>query len=369
MKHLIILAGGLAAAGQPLCAQGSDTSDLLQISGEALATYGNTHYSDSDYFAGLTLKANGQIDLGEARLTYRGELLLRSDHDDLPPDIDDIGNIEVALDMNAFGTFGYSTYNRCTGMGFPWTDGDVGNLGSVNIHPWVAATWRCAGGSDVIVAAGTVIDSNDYFFYHNSVGAVTVDLWWDPDKDYGSYSGANALTINGDEPPSFEGLISWDAGPVVLRAGGTNLGDRTAGLDVPLLDHSLTVSYDYQFLNSKPSAAVGQIFGALWQPEGMGPFRSARITYYLVRPEDDASTHNYIIDIRFGGPKWELGLGADGQGDLAAEGSYHLSKSLSLVAGWDNGFDAGDGWSGAYSPATSVPARGNSYEVGLKYTF
>lgn len=371
MKYLMPAAVAALAFAHAVKAEDANSllglpkSEALTISGEIIATYGNTTYSGKPWTEIMTLKAEGKRDLEGATFHYKGSLYLRSDHHELPIDVNDIADVELSLDLHEWGEFGYSTYTRCTGMGFPWTDGDVGNLGSVNIHPWVPGTWRCVGGTVVILAAGpTSVNAADYFFYHNDIGPLRVEAYYDPDLRYGDYSGADTKTLEGDPAPKFEGFLSYSLTSAISgRLGFTNLGDYSLGATVKVPEIDMEFNYDRQYMAAS-TPVVGHIINATWKPDWIPYFKSASFTYFAA--EGDT---NFILDLHFGTEKLALGVAMDGQHNYAAEMEYHVTPSVSLLAGWDSGFKLGDGWSGAYAPSTSVPARGDSYEIGMKVTF
>jgi hypothetical protein len=369
MKHLLS-AGALVALASASHAQGfppPPIQDGFHVNGEVLATYGNTHYGTNDFLVQSKLFFNGATAVGDMRATVRGELVLRTDTDDLPTDMDDVYNLEIALETGALGTFGYSTYHRCAGVGFPWTDGDVGNLGSANIHPWVPPTYRCAGGLQVYLPQGA-LDADDHFFYRNQIGGLRINAWYDHDLNYAHTDQSAGITIDGELAPEFELELGYDAKFAMFMLGGNDVGDRKAGIMVPLGQSGFTVGYEYNHLDAA-TEMTGQIVNVDYRPTSPSILRNVRATYWLVEAAGGASFENWMIDARFGHKDWELGVAYEGQGNFAMEGAYKLRDNLSIVAGYDSGFDTGDGWSGAFGPATSVPGRGDSYEIGVKLTF
>lgn len=362
---MMVVAAAMAAKAEDAKDSKDAKNELFSISGEIIATYGNTTYSKRRWTEIMNLKAEGKRELEGATLRYKGALYLRSDHNSLPIDMNDIGDIEFGVDMHEWGEIGYSTYSRCTGVGFPWTDGDVGNLGSVNIHPWVTATWRCVGGTSILVAAGPkAVNAADYFYYHNDIGKLRVEAYYDPDLRYGDYSGSETTTLEGDPAPKFEGFTSYAfTDQFSTRFSFTNLGDYSFGTTVKVPEIDMEFSYERQYL-AATTLRIGDIINATWKPTNIDYFKSASFTYFKTGDET-----NFILDVRFGTENWDFGLAMDGQHNYAAETEYHITKSVSAVAGWDSGFKLGNGWSGIYSPSTSVPARGSSYEIGMKFTF
>ena len=357
----IALAHGANAQGFPPPIQ-----DGLQIGGEVLLTYGNTHYGDNDFLGAAKLNFSGAAPMGDVRATIRGEVNYRTDMDDLPPDFDDTVNVEVALETG-IGTFGYSTYHRCAGVGFPWTDGDVGNLGSANIHPWVPPTFRCAGGIGVYFADGGLA-ADDHFFYKHNIGKFAVNAWYDPDLNFEGEDRSDVDTVDGEPAPSFEADVTYDAGFARFMLGGNDRGDYKAKVTVPVAQTGLELAYEY----NKTKAGLewdGHIVTAMYFAKPGSILRMVRADAWYVENELGDTFDNWMVDVRLGQGDWELGLAYEGQGNFAAEGSYKINDSLSLVAGYDNGFETGDGWSAAFGPATSVPGRGDSYEIGLKMTF
>ena len=371
MKKLLAATAITAAAqmgfAQTAAAQGMPPiQDGFHTNGEVLLTYGNTHYGDSDILGLGRLNFSGATAVGDMRATVRGELVIRSDADDLPADMDDPLNVELALET-AYGTFGYSTYHRCAGVGFPWTDGDVGNLGSANIHPWVPGTYRCAGGIAVYAGEGG-LGGDDHFFYRNQLGGLSVNAWYDHDLNYENIDRRGVDTLDGEDAPKFEAEVAYDFGPLRAFAGKNDVGDYKLGFSAPVGQTGVNVSYEYNHLDAA-TVMTGHVLTAMYMPKNPGILRVIRADAWHVESETGDTYDNWMVDVRFGQGDWELGIGYEGQGNIAVEGAYKVTDNLSLVAGFDNGFDDGDGWSAAYGPPTAVPSREGSYEIGLKMSF
>jgi len=366
MKKLVT-AGAFVAFAQVGYAQEAPIEDGFHTSGEVLFTYGNTHYGPSDLLGLGRLNFSGATTMGSVRATVRGEAILRSDVQDLPPDMDDPLNVEVALETG-LGTVGYSTFHRCGGVGFPWTDGDVGNLGSANIYPWwPTTTFRCAGGISVYDGVG--LGADDHFFYRNQIGGLSIKAWYDPDLNYENIDRRGVATVDGEEAPRYEGELAYDAGFARVLVGANDVGDYKFGVSAPVRDTGVSVSYEYDHYDSEALAMNGQTFTAIYVPQNAGIFRSVRADFYHVKDENGGIYDTFTVDTRFGRDNWELGVAIESQGNIAIEGSYKLRDNLSIVAGWDNGFHDGDGWSAKYGPPVTAPGRGDSYEIGVKMTF
>lgn len=340
--------------------------DGLHVNGEVLLTYGNTHYGSSDALAAAKLNFTGATDIGSARATVRGEVNLRSDIDSLPSDMDDMLNIEAALETG-IGTFGYSTYHRCAGVGFPWTDGDVGNLGSANIHPWVPPTFRCAGGLSVYIPEGGLA-ADDHFFYRHNVGNLSINAWYDPDLSYDGTGRKGVATVDGEDAPTFEAELAYMMGKTRLMVGANDMGDKKASIMTPVGDTGLNLGYEYNQLNGAVQFD-GHILTAMYFPKTPSALRMIRADVWHVENALGATFDNWLIDARFGKGDWELGVAYEGQGNFAVEGAYKIRDNMSIVAGFDSGFDTGDGWSATSGPPTSVAGRDASYEIGIKMTF
>lgn len=371
MKNTLLLSVAVGALALPAVAQDQGPQDpgLLKLSGEVLLTYGNTQYSDNEYLGLARLNAEGRKDFGAVALKYRGELTYRTDMEDLPADMDDPYNVDIGLDMGGFGTLGYSTYHRCAGVGFPWTDGDVGNLGSANMHPWVPSTYRCAGGLDVVAAQGGGIDARDHVYYTNKIGRLSVNAWYDEDLTYGKFDGNETMTFDGELPASFEWELGFDADVARLMIGANDLGDQKAAITVPIPALNMDFTLEKQHKDAETGESDGQIITAVYHPQNMGPLRVIRADAWHVEDALGETYDNWMVDVRLGEGPWELGMAYEGQGNFALEGAYKLRDNVSIVAGYDNGFEDGDGWSAAYGPPTSVPGRDESYEIGIKITF
>lgn len=367
MKKLLtsfaVLTIGSAVNAQPV----PPIADGFKAGGEVLLTFGNTHYSDSDVLAAGKLTFEGAAPIGDVRATVRGEVNLRSDLQALPSDMDDPYNIDAALETN-FGKFGYTTNHRCAGVGFPWTDGDVGNLGSANIHPWVPPTFRCAGGLSVYFGEGGLA-ADDHFYYSHKIGGFGVNAWYDPDLNYDGVDRTGVANIDGEDSPVWEAEVTYDAKVAQFLAATNDVGDKKLKLSAPVGQTGLNLAYEYNQLNGGLQFE-GHILTAMYFGKPGSLLRLARIDVYDVSNELDETFENWMADVRFGQGPWELGLGMDGQGNYAAEGAYKLRDNLSIVAGFDSGFETGDGWSAAAAgPATSIEGRDESYEIGLKLTF
>lgn len=132
--------------------------------------------------------------------------------------------------------------------------------------------------------------------------------------------------------------------------GGNDRGDYKGKVTVPVSDSGWELSYEYNKLRGGLDWD-GHILTAMYIAKPGGLLRMVRADAWHVENELGESFNNWMIDARFGQGDWELGLAYEGQGNFAAEGAYRVNDNLSLVAGFDSGFDTGDGWSAASDPS------------------
>jgi hypothetical protein len=346
----------------------------VKFAGSAYVGYGNVGAGGKEGGVGtLNLSVEGREELGSGiDLIFKGDLYGRTNQDDLPLRGDEVYDVELGLDFGAAGVLKYTTYGRCDAKRpNSWVDGDLGNGGSVAVHPRVAPKFRCVGGNAPLFNAGPlVVDSNGYFAYEYHRGPFALDLYYDPDLSYGDWSGDDAHTLNnmtipgdGDLPAQAEVLVHYAFPKAILFAGTNDLGDWLTRAVVPMPTSNLTVIYEHQYKNVG-SNQNSDILVFDWKPKDMGTFQG--LTAIIVRDEED---QNAVFSANFGTDQWSFGLGADMDGDFALEGSVKLTDTIDFLFGADTGFDQDEGFDFAGFPPPHAPARDAAFEVGLKMTF
>lgn len=367
MKHLLV---GAASAALLIPAA---TQAEINTHGSVYLGYGNVGAGGEEGAIGvLNLNFDGKHQLNDSvALTFKGDLYTQSNKDDLAYMFDDTYDVELGLDFGDWGKFSYSTYARCDAQRPGWVDGDLGNGGSIAVHPRIAPKYRCVGGSVPIFNAGPlVVDANDYFSYTLHRGPFGMEIYYDPNLNYDDWSGDDARTVvnmtvpgDGDLPPEAEINLSYAFPKVIVFAGANDLGDWFARSIVPVPSAGLAIIYEHQYQDAHENQH-SDVLVLDWKPENMGLLKGVQTIY--VRDETDS---NMVVSTNFGTDQWTFGLAGDLDGDFAMEGSYQLTDNLEFLVGADTGFDDGDGFDFAGFPPPSADSRGGSFELGLRMNF
>lgn len=366
MKYSIICLA--AAVLVPVSAQAE-----FNTSGSLYLGYGNVAAGGEEGGIGiLSLQVDGKHQLSEAvELTLKGNLYGRTNQDDLPLVRDEPYDLELGLDFGAGGKLRFTTYGRCDAKAPPWVEGDLGNRGSIGVHPAVAPKFRCVGGNVPIFNAGPLVaDTNAYFAYDYHNGPFGLELYYNPFLSYDRWSGDDAHTVvgmtvpgDGDLPPQGEIVLSYATKPAILFAGSNDLGDWFGRAVIPVPAADLAVIYTHQYQNVSDNQH-SDAFVLDWKPKDMGVFKGLFGLYV-----QDQTKDNLVLSANFGGDSWSFGFGADLDGDVAIEGGYKFNDNLEFVFGADNGFETNDGFDFAGFPPPFAEGRGSAFELGVRMTF
>lgn len=346
----------------------------MTTQGSAYLGYG-TYGADPDtrFLAVGRLTAKGDWQVGDATtFAFKSDLYLRSDHDDLSNIGDDWADIEASLSFGSIGTFGVSTYARCGAMPVPWVTGRVEQQSGVGVHARLGNRFRCIGADNALWADGRpqIYDTEAYFFYKNKFGRADVEIYWDPLRQYGPYSGDETNSLinmavpgHGDPQPQLEARLSYAFDNVILGAGFNDQEQSYLRAIVPVKSYDLTLIAETTHQPISANARSSSI-AADWRPKNMGALKSVFGLYLW-----DSTDENFVLSMKFGDAGWTLGLGADLDGNFGVTGSYEITDKLELVGGFDNGFDTGDGFDYKTFPPPAAAGREGAYEIGLRYRF
>lgn len=344
----------------------------MKLGGSVYLGYGNNRPDGSEGATAIgRLTFEGTEPLGAASLFYHGELILRSDRDDLSYLRDEPYEIELGIDFGRGGKLSLSTYPRCGALPNAWPDGDLNDSGNVAVHARLPPQFRCIGGDiNIAAAGGRAVDTDVYLKYSNSLGPFGVEIYADPWQSYDGWRGDDARSITnstgpgtGDLPPEAEIELSYATSFGIFKAGFNALGDKTAKYILPIPSVGLTMVLDHQNRDA-PGNHVINVLVVDWQNKNHPWFRGLWGIYLK-----DTADENAVLGLNFGQNDWNLSLGADADGDWALEGGVKLRDNIELVAGADSGFDFGDGMDFNVFPPDAVPARGKAWEIGLRMTF
>jgi len=344
----------------------------VKLGGSVYLGYGNNRADGSEGTTAVgSLTFEDSVPLGAATFFYHGELILRSDRDDLSYLRDEPYEVEFGLDFGRGGKLSVSTYPRCGALPNNWPDGDLNDSGNVAVHPRLPPEFRCIGGDiNIMKAGGRAVDTDVYLKYSNSVGPLGVEIYADPWQSYNGWQGEDARSIinstgpgTGDMPPQAEVELSYATPLGIFKAGLNDLGDKTAKYILPIPSAGLTMVLDHQNRDTSGNHVIN-VAVIDWQTKDHPWFRGIWGIYLK-----DSRDENAVLGLNFGQDKWSLGIGADADGDWALEGGVKLSENIELVAGADSGYGPGDGMDFKVFPPDAATPRGKAWEIGLRMVF
>ena len=272
------------------------------------------------------------------------------------------------MDFGVYGKLSYSSVNRCNTETGPWLDGDFIRDDSDNIHVAILPRYRCVGGDQLLLATGAVsTDANDYFKYENQFGPIGLQVYYDDGLDYGKFSGDDALAVNNpsgpERPAQSEIVLSYGGSVGFVEVSFNDLGDFHF-LGIKPLPSDFSIIAMYSQMDADVSDNKLYDIGLFWAPKNLGFFKGGMLIH-----EADKNNGITILRADFGNELIDASFALDDQSDFASEVSYHLSDNASILFGYDNGFDTGDGVDERISVAAPAPGRGSSWELGIQFTF
>ncbi|RPE71993.1 hypothetical protein EDD53_1130 [Pacificibacter maritimus] len=326
--------------------------------GEVYLGYGNLGIQGDGILSEVSTFVAGDHTLDNGFvLEFKAEATLRSHQSEIGGLDDDNIDLSMSLDMQSAGKLSFTTFNE---SGYPWATGEIKDRGSYAVFPTVRKAYQPV--FDTATIGGVVTDREMMFKYENRFGKLGFELITDPTRTFGS-----TTDLDDDEIPTSEIKLTYPTEFGIYSIEANDIKDVRAQVVLPLPKAGVTLIANHEW-HGESDRTRTRLTG-IYRAKNMGAFKGVFLTHGF----DQDDNNKTILSTNWGGDKWNLKVAADSDGDYALEAGYQITDSLSLLAGYDSGYEntgfIGDGHDPAASPPASAPARDEAFEIGLKLTF
>lgn len=329
----------------------------VKFGGEAVLGYGEIDGKGDGYgILSLTGTDTYEFDSG-VKLTWNLRARGRTDQDDIGQVDDNNLDGSVEIDFGAGGKFGLTTFNDF-GQ-YPWADGDLYNRGSVGVFPVIKKRYDGVADSQ-FNSKREKVDPDLLLTYSNRIGKVGVDIVANP---MATWDGNEESEMAG-KFPTLEGKLTLPTKMGIYSIAYNNVEDAELQAVFPVRSLGVTI-IGRRSINEGDWSDARNNLAVMYRAKNMGVFKGLMLAHAW----DDAANRT-MLNLAFGGEKWEVKVAGDSDKDFAVEGSYAFTDKASFKFGWDNGHDFREGFSDASFPApVFAPARKSAFEAAFVYKF